>query len=94
MQFDQKPVEPVFEPVEPVFCILTGRLPPLFLSLSLLLFFSVSFSSRRRPLFFLSLLHTPLQKLTCALSSLEELLEIRSSRRSPSSSSISLGFLD
>ena len=68
--------------------------PPLFLSLSPLLFFSVSFSSRRRPLFFLSLLHTPLQKLTCALSSLEELLEIRSSRRSPSSSSISLGFLD
>ena len=42
----------------------------------------------------LSHLHTPLQKLTCALSFLEELLEIRSSRRSPSSSSISLGFLD
>jgi hypothetical protein len=68
--------------------------PPLFLSLSPLLFFSVSFSSRRHPLFFLSLLHTPLQKLTCALPSLEELLEIRSSQRSPSSSSISLGFLD
>jgi hypothetical protein len=32
--------------------------PPLFLSLSPLLFFSVSLSSRRRPLFFLSLLHT------------------------------------
>jgi hypothetical protein len=67
--------------------------PLLFLSLSPLPF-SVSFSSRRRPLFLLSLLHTPLQKLTCAFSPLEELLEIRSSRRSPSSSSISLGFLD
>jgi hypothetical protein len=32
--------------------------PPLFLSLSPLLFFSVSLSSRRHPLFFLSLLHT------------------------------------
>jgi hypothetical protein len=65
----------------------------LFLSLSPLSF-SVSFSSRRRLLYLLSLLHTPLQKLTCAFSPLEELLEIRSSRRSPSSSSISLGFLD
>jgi hypothetical protein len=54
VQFDQKPVEPV----EPVFCVMTGRLPPLFLSLSPLLFFSVSLSSHRRPLFFLSLLHT------------------------------------
>ena len=64
--------------------------PLLFLPLSPLLFFSVSFPSRRRPLFLLFLLHTPLQKLT----PLEELLEIRSFRRSPSSSSISLGFLD
>ena len=71
-----------------------GRLLP-FLCLSLSpLPFSVSYSSRRRPLFLLSLLHTPLQKLTCALPTLEDLLEIRSSRRSPSSSSISLGFLD
>jgi hypothetical protein len=29
-QFDQKPVEPVLEPVEPVFCVLTGRLHPYF----------------------------------------------------------------
>jgi hypothetical protein len=67
--------------------------PLLFLSLPPLPF-SVSFSSHRRPLFLLSHLHTPLQKLSCALTLLEELLEIRSSRRSPSSSSISLGFLD
>jgi hypothetical protein len=32
--------------------------PPLFLSLSPLIFFSVSLSNRRRPLFLLSLLHT------------------------------------
>jgi hypothetical protein len=93
-QFDQKPVEPDFEPVEPIFCFSGGRLSPLlFLSLSPLPF-SVSYSSRRRPLFLLSHLHTPLQKLSCALTLLEELLDIRSSRRSPSSSSISLGFLD
>jgi hypothetical protein len=34
-QFDQKPVEPVFEPVEPVFCILAADSPP-FISPSLL----------------------------------------------------------
>ena len=42
----------------------------------------------------LSHLHTPLQKLSRALTLLEELLEIRPSRRFPSSSSISLGVLD
>jgi hypothetical protein len=68
-------------------------LPLLFLSLSPLPL-SVSFSSRRRPLILLSHLHTPLQKLSRALSLLDELLEIRSSRRFPSSSSISLGVLD
>jgi len=33
-QFDQKPVEPVFEPVEPVFCFLAADFPP-FISLPL-----------------------------------------------------------
>jgi hypothetical protein len=37
--------------------------------------------------------HSTPKKLSCALTLLEELLEIRSSRRSPSSSSISLDFL-
>jgi hypothetical protein len=46
--------------------------PPLFLSPSPLLFFSVPFSSRRRLLFFFSLLHTfSTQKPTCAIQSLE-----------------------
>jgi hypothetical protein len=87
-QFDQKPVEPVF-------CLLTGRRlpyfspPPLFSS-SQFHFPAVtahSFSS-------LSFTLSPLQKPTCALSSLEDLLKIRSSWRSPSSPSILLGFLD
>jgi hypothetical protein len=33
-QFDQKPVEPVFEPVEPVFCILAADFPLYFYPLS------------------------------------------------------------
>jgi hypothetical protein len=46
--------------------------PPLFLSPSPLLFFSVPFFSRRRLLFFFSLLHTfSTQKPTCAIQSLE-----------------------
>jgi hypothetical protein len=58
-----------------------GRLLPfLYLSLSPLPF-AVSFYSRRRPLIPLSHLHTPLQKLSRALTLLEELLEIRSSWR-------------
>jgi hypothetical protein len=72
------------------------RPTPPFISLPLSSFFLLSFIFQPPPPTLLprSLLHTPLQKLTCALSSLEELLEIRSSQRSPSSSSISLGFLD
>jgi hypothetical protein len=87
-QFDQKPVEPVF-------CVLTDWLPPYF-SPSLL-FSSSQFhflAAATHSSSSLSFTPSPLQKLTCALSTLEDLLEIRSSRRSPSSSSISLGFLD
>jgi hypothetical protein len=69
--------------------------PPLFLSPSSLLFFSVPFSQPTPPT------HFPLspsyshhsKKPTCAIQSLEVLLEIRSSRLPPSSPSILLGFL-
>jgi hypothetical protein len=56
-QFDQKPVEPVLEPVEPVFCVLTGRLPPYF-SPSLLFSSSQFHFPAVAAHSFLSLLHT------------------------------------
>jgi hypothetical protein len=94
-QFDQKSVEPVSEPVEPVFCALTGRLPPYFSPSPLLSSSQFHFpAAAAHTSSSLSFTPSPLQILTCALSTLEDLLEIRSSRRSPSSSSISLGFLD
>ena len=86
-QFDQKPVEPVF-------CFSGGRLSPFYFSPSLL-FPSQSHIPAAAALSFSSLtftLHS--KKLSRALTLLEELLEIRPSRRFPSSSSISLGVLD
>jgi hypothetical protein len=75
-QFDPKPVEPVLEPVEPVFGFLAADSSPFYISPSLLFPSQSLFYSRRRPLIPLSHLHsTPKKKLSRALTLLEELLD-------------------